>query len=53
MRHILINHKIWCEAQHVSVTLLVGSPAEPEGHEEEPGTLQESHLIIKVKVSEA
>jgi len=49
----LIDDEIWSETQHASITLLVGSPAQAEGHEEEPGALQQCHLVIQVQVSEA
>lgn len=49
----LIDDEVWSETQHASITLLVGSPAQAEGHEEEPGALQQRHLVIQVQVSEA
>lgn len=50
---VLIDDEIWSETQHSSITLLVRSPAQTEGHEEEPRALQQRHLIIQVQISEA
>lgn len=49
---ILIDYEVWCEAEHVAVALLIRPPAQTEGHEEEPGTLQQGHLIVQVQVPE-
>lgn len=51
-RHVLIYDQVWRKAKHVPVTLLVRPPAQTERHEEEPGVLQQSHLIIQVQVPE-
>lgn len=51
-RYVLVDHQVWGEAQHVAVTLLVRSPAQTKRHEEEPGGLEQSHLIVQVKVPE-
>lgn len=49
-QHILVDDEVWCEAEHVAVALLVRSPSQAEGHEEEPGALQQSHLVVQVQV---
>lgn len=49
---VLVYNQVWCKAKHVAVTLLVRPPAQTERHEEEPGVLQQSHLIIQVQVPE-
>lgn len=51
--YVLIYDQVWCKAKHVPVTLLVRPPAQTERHEEEPGVLQQSHLIIQVQVPES
>ncbi len=48
--YVLVNDKIWCKAEHVAVALLVGPPAQTKRHEEEPGALQQSHLVVQVQV---
>lgn len=50
--YILVYDKVWCEAKHVAVTLLVRPPAQTKRHEEKPGVLQQSHLIVQVQVPE-
>lgn len=52
MQCLLIDDEVWCEAEHVAVALLVRPPAQAERHEEEPGALQQGHLIIQVQVPE-
>lgn len=51
--YVLIYDQVWGKAKHVPVTLLVRPPAQTERHEEEPGVLQQSHLIIQVQVPES
>lgn len=51
--YVLVYDQVGCKAKHVHVTLLVGPPAQTERHEEEPGVLQQSHLIIQVQVPES
>lgn len=46
--YVLIDDQVWCEAQHVAIALLVRPPAQAEGHEEEPGALQQGHLVIQM-----
>lgn len=50
--YILVYDEVWCKAKHVAVTLLVRPPAQTKRHEEKPGALQQSHLIIQVQVPE-
>lgn len=50
--YILVYDKVWCEAKHAAVTLLVRPPAQTKRHEEKPGVLQQSHLIVQVQVPE-
>lgn len=52
-RYILVDDEVWGEAEHAAVALLVRPPAETEGHEEEPGALQQRHLVVQVQVTEA
>ena len=49
---VLVDDQVGGEAEHSSVTLLVGAPAQTEGHEEQPGALQQGHLVVQVKVPE-
>lgn len=48
--YILVDDKVRRKAEHVAVALLVRSPAQAERHEEEPGALQQSHLVVQVQV---
>lgn len=48
-----VDDEIGGEAEHAAVTLLIGSPTKTEGHEEEPGALQQRHLVINVQVTKA
>lgn len=50
--YVLVYDEVWREAQHVAVALLVRPPAKTERHEEEPGALQQSHLVVQVQVPE-
>lgn len=50
--YVLVYDQVWCKAKHVAVALLVRPPAQTKRHEEKPGVLQESHLIIQVQVPE-
>lgn len=49
---LLIYDQVWCKAKHLAVTLLARPPAQTERHEEKPGALQQSHLIIQVQIPE-
>lgn len=49
---LLVDDEVWCKAKHVAVALLVRSPAQTERHEEEPGALQQSHLVVQMQVPE-
>lgn len=51
--YALIYDEIWGKAEQSAVTLFIGPPTEAEGHQEEPGALQQCHLVIKVQVTEA
>lgn len=48
----LVHDQVRGEAQYGPVALLVRAPAEAKGHEEEPGALQQGHLVVQVKVAE-
>ena len=50
---LLVDDEVGCKAEHVAVALLIGSPAEAEGHDEEPRALQQRHLVVQVEVTEA
>lgn len=49
----LVDNEVGGEAQHGAVALLVRSPAQAEGHEEEPGALEQRHLVVQVEAPEA
>lgn len=42
----LVDDEVRGEAQHGAVALLVRPPAQAEGHEEEPGALEQRHLVV-------
>lgn len=51
-RYVLVDDHVRRKAEHVAVALLVGPPAQAEAHEEEPGALQQGHLVVQVQVPE-
>lgn len=51
--YVLVDDEIGGKAEHATITLLIGPPTKTEGHEKEPGALQQCHLVIQVQVTEA
>lgn len=48
----LVDDQVRSEAEHAAVALFIRAPTKTKGHEEEPGALQQSHLVIQIKVAE-
>lgn len=53
LRYPLVDDEVGGKAQHGAVALLVRTPAQAEGHEEEPRALEQCHLVVQVKAPEA
>lgn len=49
----LVDDEVGGETQHGAVALLVRPPAQAEGHEEQPGALEQRHLVVQVEAPEA